>query len=67
MAELIDDRILRRALIAIALAGLVVGLIAWITGQKAIASWVWGAGTVPVVLGLAVSIFRDLKIGRAHV
>lgn len=67
MAELIDDRIPRRALIAIALAGLVVGLIAWITGHEAIASWVWGAGTVPVVLGLAVSIFRDLMSGRMGV
>ena len=67
MVELITDRFIRRALIVVALAGLVLGILAWVAGHDMLAGWVWAAGTVPVVVGLAVSIVRDLMAGRMGV
>lgn len=61
------DRVVKRALIVIALTGLVSGGIAWLMGQSTLAGWLWTAGTVPVVVGLAVSIVRDLMLGRMGV
>jgi cation transport ATPase len=60
-------RLLRRALIAIALAALSAGGVAWASGNPAIAHWVWAAGAVPVIGGLVVSIVRDLLAGRLGV
>jgi heavy metal translocating P-type ATPase len=58
------DRLLPRALIVIALTGLCAGGVAWALGKPEIANWVWAAGAVPVIVGLAVSIVRDLLVGR---
>jgi heavy metal translocating P-type ATPase len=57
----------RRALLAIALAGLGLGLIAAGAGRSDIAQWLWAAGTAPVVAGLAVSMIGDLLAGRLGV
>ena len=61
------DRILHRALIAIALTGLAAGAILWTLGDPALAQRAWAAGSIPVILGLFVSIVRDLMGGRAGV
>ncbi len=58
------DRVLRRALILIALTALTVGAGFWLLDKPALAQWIWAAGTVPVILGLAVSMVRDLLAGR---
>jgi len=62
-----SDRLFRRALIAAALAGLIVGLAAWSAGRYALAQWCWAAGTIPVVAGLFASMVRDLLAGRLGV
>ncbi|MGE0022414.1 MAG: heavy metal translocating P-type ATPase [Hyphomicrobium sp.] len=67
MAELISYRSIRRMLSAIALAGLVLGMLAWLAGRDSMAGWIWAAGTIPVVIGLALSIVRDLLAGRLGV
>jgi len=56
MSRLLTERILRRALIAIALAGLVFGVVAWANGRSDVANWCWAAGTFPVVIGLLISM-----------
>ena len=61
------ERFLHRALIAIALIGLAAGAIAWASGDHGFAQWAWAAGSIPVALGLLVSIVRDLLAGRAGV
>ena len=61
------DRILHRALIGIALGGLAAGAILWTRGDRAFAQWAWAAGSIPVALGLLVSIVCDLLAGRAGV
>ncbi len=50
------------ALVAIALAGLAAGILAWATGQ-AWAPRAWAAGTLPVLAGLLVQIVRSLRRG----
>ena len=64
---MMSERIVRRALIVIALLGLAVGLITYTRGETALAHWIWGAATLPVVIALAVSIARDLLHGRMGV
>ena len=64
---MIDERIVRRALVTIVLLGLVAGLLAYTRGDGPLAHWIWGASTVPVVVALAVSIVRDLFRGRMGV
>ena len=64
---MINERIVRRALIIIALLGLVAGLVAYTTGDTPLAHWVWGAANMPVVIALGVSIARDLLRGRVGV
>ena len=61
------DRNLRKALIAIALTGLALGTMAWFAGHDLLANRFWAAGTVPVVIGLAVSMARDFMAGRMGV
>jgi len=61
------DRTLRKALIAIALTGLTLGTIAWFADRDVLANRIWAAGTVPVVIGLAVSMARDFMSGRMGV
>jgi heavy metal translocating P-type ATPase len=67
MPAFLTRRLFQRALIAVALGALVVGLIAWAIGRGDVARWAWGAGTVPVVLTLLVSMVRDLLAGRLGV
>jgi len=67
MTWLWSERFLRRALIAVALAGLVLGLLAWSAGRSDLANWCWTAGTIPVVIALLISIVRDLSAGRMGV
>jgi heavy metal translocating P-type ATPase len=61
------ERLVRRALIALALGGLVLGLVAWAAGHAALANGIWATATVPVVIGLLISIVRDLMAGRLGV
>ena len=67
MAGLLTERFLRRALIAIALAGLAFGAAAWASGRPDVGNWCWAAGTLPVVIGLLISMIRDLLAGRMGV
>ena len=66
-SAVINERIVRRALVTIVLLGLVAGLLAYTRGDSPLAHWIWGASTVPVVVALAVSIARDLFRGRMGV
>jgi cation transport ATPase len=61
------DRLLPRALIVIALAALLAGGAAWAAGDSTLADWLWAAGAIPVIVGLVVSISRDLLAGRLGV
>ena len=47
--------------------GLAAGLAAAFTGHNGLARWIWAAGTIPVVAGLAISIARDVLAGRMGV
>ena len=64
---LVNERLFRRALVVIALAGLVMGLGAWFVGRSDLAKWCWAGGTIPVVAGLFVSMVRDFLAGRLGV
>ena len=57
----------RRALIVVALGGLVLGLLTWALGRAEPANWIWAAGTAPVVVGLLISMIRDFLAGRMGV
>jgi cation transport ATPase len=59
-----SERFLRSALVAIAVAGLSAGILAFLAGRTDLADLCWTVATVPVVAGLAVSIIRDLLAGR---
>jgi heavy metal translocating P-type ATPase len=61
------ERTFRRALMAIALAGLLSGVVAWAMGRTDVANWCWAGGTIPVVAGLLVSMIRDFLAGRLGV
>ena len=67
MPRLFTERLFRRALIAIALAGLIAGGLTWASGRGDIANWYWAAGTLPVVIGLLISMIRDFLAGRMGV
>ena len=67
MLGFLTERVFRRALIAIALVGLVLGAAAWAYGRSDVANWCWAAGTFPVVLGLLISMIRDFLAGRMGV
>jgi heavy metal translocating P-type ATPase len=60
-------RVVTRVLGAIALAGLALGLSAPITGRATLASGLWAAGAVPVIVALLVSMVRELVAGRLGV
>ena len=64
---MMTERTIRRALIIIALAGLALGLAASLSGKSTLASGLWGAGTLPIVVALLVSMVRDLFAGRMGV
>ncbi|WP_291867420.1 heavy metal translocating P-type ATPase [Bradyrhizobium sp.] len=59
-----SERVLRWALVAIAIAGLSTGILAWLADRPDLADLCWTLATVPVVAGLAVSIVRDFLAGR---
>lgn len=61
------DRVLRWALVAIAIAGLAAGILARAAGRPDLADVAWALGTAPVIVGLAVSIVQDLLRGRLGV
>jgi heavy metal translocating P-type ATPase len=42
-------------------------LVAWIVDRGDLANWCWAGATIPVVIGLLVSIMRDLVAGRLGV
>ena len=58
------ERVLRWALVAIAIAGLIAGILARAVGRPDLADLAWELGTAPVIGGLAISIVRDLLSGR---
>src|SRR5690242_16767992 len=62
-----SGRVLRWALVAIAVAGLAAGTIAYATGRADIADLCFTLATLPVIAGLAVAIVRDLLSGRLGV
>jgi heavy metal translocating P-type ATPase len=60
-----NEPVLRRALLVIAILGLAIGLGIWRTGGGPLeADTIWTASTLPVVIALAISILRDFWIGR---
>ena len=61
------ERVLRRALIAIAVVGLAAGLVAHGVGQAGLAGILWTVTTLPVAAGLLVAIVRNLLAGRLGV
>jgi heavy metal translocating P-type ATPase len=67
MTWLWSERILRRALIGVAIASLLLGFAALSVGRSDLASWCWIGGTIPVVIGLFISIVRDFAAGRMGV
>jgi heavy metal translocating P-type ATPase len=58
------ERVLRWALVAVAIAGLSAGIVAYLAGRSDLADLSWMLATIPVVAGLAFSIVRDLLNGR---
>ena len=60
-------RIITWVLIAIAVAGLLLGLAAWAAGKAVLASGLWTVGVLPVVAALFVAIVRELMAGRLGV
>src|SRR6516225_2997261 len=67
MRVFFTERAFRRLLIATALAGFFSGAAAWANGQSHVANWCWAAGTLPVVVGLLISMIRDFLAGRVGV
>src|SRR6478672_2662381 len=61
------ERVMRWALVSIAITGLAAGLAAALAGRPAFADLCWTLATLPVIAGLAVSIARDLLAGRLGV
>jgi cation transport ATPase len=61
------ERLLRGALVAIAVAGLAAGAAFYLRGRADIADLCFILATAPVIMGLAVSIVRDLLAGRLGV
>ena len=61
------ERVMRWALVTIAIAGLAAGIAASLAGRPAFADLCWTLATLPVIAGLAVSIVRDLLAGRLGV
>ena len=64
---MLNERVWRRTLVAVAIAGLTAGIAAQVAGWPDLANLAWTLGTAPVIAGLAVSIVRDLLAGRLGV
>lgn len=54
-------------LIVCALVALAAGIIAWLVGYGTLAGWIWTVGTVPVLIGLLISMVRDVMRGSMGV
>ena len=67
MFDILSERLFRRALIAAAMGGLILGFAAWAAGHYDVARWFWAGGTIPVVIGLLASMVRDVMSGRLGV
>ena len=67
MSIAVSERLFRRSLLLSASGGLLLGLLAWVLGRNDLASWCWAGGTVPVVIGLLISMIRDFLAGRLGV
>jgi heavy metal translocating P-type ATPase len=67
MSAALSERLFRRTLVLIAVGGLLLGLLAWSLGRSDLANWCWAGGTIPVVIGLLVSMIRDFLAGRLGV
>ncbi|MEP2924323.1 MAG: heavy metal translocating P-type ATPase, partial [Bauldia litoralis] len=65
MARSDTEHLIRQALVVLPAAGLAVGGIAWLSGDSALATIIWGAATLPVAAALAVEIVVSLR--RAEV
>jgi heavy metal translocating P-type ATPase len=63
----ISDRVLRRTLVSIAVAGLAAGLLAHSLNRGVLAELLWTAATLPVAGALLFSIVRDVIGGRVGV
>ncbi len=61
------ERVLRWALVAIAVTGLAAGIAAHAANRPDLADLFWTLATAPVVAGLAISILRDFLAGRLGV
>jgi heavy metal translocating P-type ATPase len=61
------ERVMRWALVSIAIIGLAAGLAAALAGRPSFADLCWTLATLPVIAALAVSIVRDLLGGRLGV
>jgi len=61
------ERILRWTLVLIAVSGLITGGLAHVADHPDLADLAFALATVPVILGLVVSIARDLLAGRLGV
>ncbi len=55
---------LATVLLLTALGGLAGGIALWAGGRADLAAWVWSAGTLPVLAGLAVEIVQSLRRGE---
>ncbi|MGB8182126.1 MAG: HAD-IC family P-type ATPase, partial [Stellaceae bacterium] len=64
---MVSERLFRRMLAAIAVAGLAAGGLAALTGRQHFAALSWMVATLPVIAGLAAYIIRDLRAGRVGV
>ncbi|RTM07674.1 MAG: heavy metal translocating P-type ATPase [Hyphomicrobiales bacterium] len=63
-----NETLLRRALLSVAVLGLALGLGVWRNGIGIVSpDTIWTVATLPVVAALAISILRDFWIGRIGV
>ncbi len=67
MARILGENLLHRTLAAVALSGLLAGAAAWLLDRHDLANLFWAGGMLPVVVGLLLSIIRDLLAGRIGV
>ena len=63
--RVLNEPLLRRVLLGVALVGLAIGLAVWRLGYDEVEPrLIWAAATIPVVTVLVISIIRDFWIGR---
>ena len=60
-------RLVEPALVAVTVAALATGGIAWLAGWRAVADWCWIAGTVTAVVPAVVWVLAALRRGRVGV